>query len=264
MIGSATVTVTYPPSGVGITVSIAINHTTGAGVINPAHRRTVNINGSVIYIVAARAANIADVINLHPVTRYTLNINPARTTHIPAVIAVVKVVYKNCTAKKARKPCPWHIIIVYNRAVNVHLRSKSPVIVRWLVGVIIGVTQASIGAKRSPAVVIIATAPVNPGGSPFVIGYPLPAVIIIKFPTTVMERCPTPFIVRHPGIAIIGHYPVSIGSIRFKVLVNIGHPNGSVIGVIDPGTIRRKLIVKILKGNFFILRGSFLRHCHGA
>jgi hypothetical protein len=147
------------------------------------------------------------------------------------------------------------------RTVNIYLRNEGPVVVRYIIIVIKSHIQAHVRAKRCPAVIIITAAPVNPGWSPFVIGYPFPAIIIIKPPAAIMKRSPAPFIVRYPGITIFGHYPMAVSGIRPEIVIHIGYPYAAVIGVIYPGTVRLELIVKVLKGDLLVLSFSFIRHC---
>jgi hypothetical protein len=52
-------------------------------------------------------------------------------------------------------------------------------------------------------------------------------------PSTIMKWCPSPFIIGHPGIAIFGHFPMSIRIIGPEFfLIYIWAPYLSVLRVI--------------------------------
>jgi hypothetical protein len=185
---------TYTVIRVSITVSTGIYNPSRARIIYPPNLRTINIKGIIVYIDPARAANVINVIYLYPAAGDPLYITYTRTCNIAAVIAGVKVIQHHCPTKKRSYTRSGYIIVINYRAVYVELWRKGPVIVRDII-IAIRCIYINIRAQWRPAVIFIIAAPVNPGWSPFIIGYPFPAIIIIKAPAAVMERCPTPVII---------------------------------------------------------------------
>jgi hypothetical protein len=93
-------------------------------------------------------------------------------------------------------------------------------------------------AQRSPTVVVITLTPIYPCWSPFIVRNPSPAITVIVVPATIVERGPTPVIIGYPGISIVSHCPITIGCIRLEVRTNVRDPNITIIGIINPLSIR--------------------------
>jgi hypothetical protein len=93
------------------------------------------------------------------------------------------------------------------------------------------------GSHGCPSVITATTSPGYPCWCPFVTGYPAPSVVVVEEPTSVMEGSPSPRVVRYPGVPIIGHHPITIGSIGMKIPANIGNPHTTILVVVDPPAI---------------------------
>ncbi len=129
-------------------------------------------------------------------------------------------------------------------AVDIALGHKNPEIK----GSIERCPYAHTGPHGCPAVVPAARTPIDPGRPPLVVGYPGPAIKIVVKPATVVKRRPAPVVVGSPGVAVLGHYPLAVGSIRLEVTIHIvGRPDGSVLRVRSPASVRRKLIIERLE-----------------
>jgi hypothetical protein len=69
-----------------------------------------------------------------------------------------------------------------------------------------------------------------------------------------MKWCPSPFIIGHPGIAIFGHFPMSIRIIGPEFfLIYIRAPYLSVLRVIYPYSIGRQFLIKSFQRDIVIL-----------
>lgn len=109
------------------------------------------------------------------------------------------------------------------------------------------------GAHGCPSVVSTATSPGYPGRSPFIAGNPCPSVVVVIIPSPIMEGCPAPRVIRYPGIAVIGHYPISVSSVGMKVPTDVWNPNPAISAIVDPSAVRPQFIVENIERNANII-----------
>jgi hypothetical protein len=99
--------------------------------------------------------------------------------------------------------------------------------------------------KRSPSYIEVTVAPGDPAGTPNSPRNPVPAKVAFPAPTSIMKRCPAPGNQRTPGPAIICPNPLA-ACVWAPAAIHVGrNPHILVDRMIDPYSIRRKVIVKI-------------------
>jgi len=202
------------------------------------------------------------MINTHRFVGIPLDIGGAWAGHIPVAAVNIGIIDNGSAVNNGHQAGTWYIIVANVRAVDIGVRRKVPKISHYIVSPAERHINADTGAHRRPAIIPTAVAPANPSRSPFGIGDPFPAIIIIITPAAVVERRPAPVVVRHPGITVIGIHPVAVGAVRAKIILNIGYPNSTEIRVVDPYPVRGKFIVKCLERDVApILGRRFLRCC---
>jgi len=155
--------------------------------------------------------------------------------------------------------CFPHIIVADMRARNILMRHETPV-VRGRV-ITAGDRQAGGRSKRRPSVVAVAVAPGDPGGRPFITGNPHPSVTVPEEPTAIVESGPSPGIAGIPGPSFVGIGPVTIRGVRLEIAARIGHPDISVLRILDPLAIRAQLVVKGLIRYVLGVSGWGFRGC---
>lgn len=110
-----------------------------------------------------------------------------------------------------------HIVMVHITVCEPILWHKDPVHGRDIHSYVYRETRS----HRCPSVVSTTSSPVYPRWSPVVIRDPGPAlIVVVKIPSAVVEGSPTPIIIWNPGIAIVSHYPVTIGSVWVEIIMN--------------------------------------------
>jgi len=103
-------------------------------------------------------------------------------------------------------------------------------------------------AKRSPAAIVVAPVPMHPGGTPGVMGDPVPAETQPPVPAAVMVGAPAPGLVRYPGPAadrIPGPAAVVVGAPI--ICICTGNPDIAVGLFIDPAAVLSELVFVILE-----------------
>src|SRR5688572_7280007 len=105
------------------------------------------------------------------------------------------------------------------------------------------------GHKWGPPIVTTATSPCYPCRTPLRIGYPEPAVKIIKQPTTVVKRRPTPGVIGNPRVSVFRIDPIPVGSIGNKATVYSRDPDITMIAIVHPCSVGLKFIIKNLQRN---------------
>lgn len=141
------------------------------------------------------------------------------------------------------------VISVHVAVVHIPVRQECPVESRNI-DVDIDVNT---GAHGCPSVVSTATSPVYPGRCPFITGNPCPSVVVVVIPSSIVERCPAPRVIRYPGVAVIGHHPISVGSVRMKVPSYIRNPNPAISAIVDPSAVRPQFIVENIERDAAII-----------
>ena len=104
-----------------------------------------------------------------------------------------------------------------------------------------------VGAKWCPSVKAVTTAPANPCWPPVLPWHPQPTVVGIKRPAAIMETSPAPLIARYPSIAMVGSYPISVGIVRFKIVIHIGAPYIPKVAIFYPMSIGGKVFKKVVE-----------------
>ena len=138
-------------------------------------------------------------------------------------------------------------IIIYVGPGYIAPGNKGPIVCGRAIGTP-GRTNFDVRPDRRPAIVPAIFSPGYPGRCPVIPGNPHPAVTVIIKPITIVERSPTPVIIRNPGPSIRRKHPVSRASIRTKSRADGSrYPHISVLIIIHPRSIRRKLVVKNLE-----------------
>jgi hypothetical protein len=167
----------------------------------------------------------------------------ARAAVIPVVVIYIGMVDDCCPGVNGR--AVTGVISVHVGVIHIPGRQESPV-QAWNIDVYADIHAR---AHRCPSVIAAATSPDNPGWCPFITGNPYPSKVIIVIPSAVMERCPTPREVRYPGVAVIGHYPVSVGFVGMKVSSHVRYPHPAISAVVDPPAVRSQLIVENIEAD---------------
>ena len=126
-----------------------------------------------------------------------------------------------------------------------------------IVWAVINTAYCVIRSKGGPTAIPASITPAHPGRSPFMTRYPNPAIVPIVCPATIVVASPSPRIVRYPGVAIFGHHPMPAG-VGPESGILIGYENIAIPCIINPFTIRRKVIIKSLVRNSYVLRSNFV------
>jgi len=115
--------------------------------------------------------------------------------------------------------------------------------------------KGRLGWERGPAHVLIALAPGNPRGRPFITRHPHPADIAQTRPATVVVRCPTERLFGDPCPTCLGvdPAPVRVGTPLSRAFGRPWLENISVIRGFAPVAVRIKLRIKRAAGS---LRGA--------
>lgn len=189
---------------VGIFISHSINYSSGARpvVTGRAHNRWPEYVYRVVTDNRPAIGAVVNVIYPYRFARVTANLFGPWAAYVGNIIIYVSVIDDRSLVYHINDTRARYIITVNVWAAYICLRHANPVIVGHVIIVAKRYADTDTRPKRSPGIVAAAAAPVNPGGPPFVTGYPFPAVIIVKTPAAIMEGCPSPRIIGHPGIAI--------------------------------------------------------------
>lgn len=170
----------------------------------------------------------------HVLMRLPLYRATGRSGKIMMVVLFINIIDDRRVVDDRMIPAPGQVIPVYISIGNIASGHKNPMAGRNIKVYI----DMHARPERSPAIIRGRMTPGYPGGSPYLPGYPYPAVIIIKGPAAIMERRPTPAVTRHPGPSVIRVYPMPVGSIRSEIARHPGHPRIAIPPVVDPPAIR--------------------------
>ncbi len=112
------------------------------------------------------------------------------------------------------------------------------------------------GRQGSPADVVVARLPVDPGRSPLVAGDPAPAVVGVVIPAAVVIGRPAEGLVRDPGPAEVGPHPVArlVGAPRCGDSPR--PPDPAVPRALDPVSVGGKVVVEEADVHVGPARGS--------
>src|SRR5207248_6390088 len=100
--------------------------------------------------------------------------------------------------------------------------------------------------QGSPANIISAGSPCDPGRSPFISGNPAPAVILKPDPATIVIGRPTEIFVRYPSPADVSVGPIAIRVWSpIRVGRSIGLPDIAIVGHLVPATAVQIVIKKV-------------------
>ena len=113
-------------------------------------------------------------------------------------------------------------------------------------------TDEAVGRKRGPSAIAVAVTPADPGGCPSVTGDPAPASSIEINPATVMVGGPPPRFVRSPSPARVGIDPMACGVGGPFGVIDVGLPDITVVGALDPSSLLGEVIVESLEGGGLI------------
>jgi hypothetical protein len=130
------------------------------------------------------------------------------------------------------------IIVIDVPSAEIPVSDKCPLIVGNVIAIAVCHIDADSGSYRCPAVIISGSSPGDPSRAPFVTRNPDGSVIGIVIPAAIVKRRPSPCVIGNPGPSLVCIYPVSVCGIRRKPGIHIGYPDITVIGVLDPGSIR--------------------------
>lgn len=235
---------------------------THAGIARPArYRRTARLTRSRCRRsrnAASASGSFGRVNSYRPVayrSSFGVSVELERThTHAPARRAPVF----SCRGTAVIMVVVVNIRIVYNGGTVVDIRAVSVVIpvnvtpVHVLIGQKYPIVRRHIDAHvdthsrthRRPTVISAPAPPGYPSGSPFVAGNPRPAVIIVIEPASVVKRCPSPREIRNPGIAVIGHYPISVRCIRMEIPTYSRYPYFAISAVPHPPAVTTQSVVE--------------------
>lgn len=209
--------------------------------------RAVYAHLAAVYLSRAGAGPVIHTVYRYSLTGNRLNIATPRTADISRTATVVDIgIVDNRRVIDNIDRTAWRIIPGVIAGINIATRYKRPPGRRHIIAGAERNIDADAGTHRRPSVIAATLAPGYPCGSPCPSGYPDPAIHTALRPTSVVEGCPAPGIIRHPHITVIRHSPIAIGIIRPEARAHIGRPDISVLGIIEPLSVRRKIIIKFL------------------
>ena len=195
---------------------------------------------------AVRTGAVIDGYYIHRTAGCTLQLVAAGAGNIRVVIIHVGIVDNGGLVDIIAIVARSVAMLVKVPVEDILLWRKRPPVVRRIIAAAERSTDRNAGTKRCPAIGPAARAPAHPGRPPFVARYPGPAVIIRIGPAAIVEWRPAPTIVRDPGVTILGIGPVSIGVIRPKIAPGVGYPYVTILRIVDPLTVRRQVVIKLL------------------
>src|SRR5690242_2834072 len=108
------------------------------------------------------------------------------------------IINNRCIINDGHVPGFIYIVIIYVRMSNVLVRYKRPVMRRRIIAAADRHVNAYARAEWRPTIIIGASSPNYPGGSPFMAWYPHPSISIFIKPSSVMKGSPSPIIIRSP------------------------------------------------------------------
>ncbi|MNQ94060.1 hypothetical protein D3C85_1095600 [compost metagenome] len=213
---------------------------------------SINIYRVIFNPVSSRSTRSRNIINGYILVRRSSNIIYSRTSVISSTVTNVSVVNDNRILdiySVSATVITWVTVIV-----NMSNRNEVPTkIWRYITAANVNV-DINAWSHWRPAILAATTSPIYPSWSPSGIWQPNPVIVSVVHPTPVVEWSPAPIVVRYPSVAILCHSPTAISVIRPKIcLVYIWSPNVPIFRVVDPSSVRRKLIVECLQRNIIIL-----------
>ena len=185
-------------------VGRSINHACRMRIWRLLNCRPVNINRvmNVVHRNISGPVNIGNIIYPHILMCCLPYFLRAWSGYIGLIVVNVRIINNCSIVYNSHRPGRLGIIAINVRAVDVRLRRANPIVIRHMVPAANRYADADPGEQWRPAVISAAMPPAYPSRSPFVPGYPFPAVIIVIAPPAIVKSGPSPGIIRYPGISI--------------------------------------------------------------